>query len=115
MSNIKKVAVIGSRTFSNFDLLEKTLLPLGTIVVVSGGANGADSLAEQYALKYNLEIIIFKADWKKFGKRAGYLRNIDIIAESDIVVAFWDGISKGTKHSLNLAESRNIPVTIVPF
>ena len=76
---------------------------------------GEDSLAEQYALKYNLETIIFKADWKKFGKRAGYLRNIDIIAESDIVVAFWDGISKGTKHSLNLAESRNIPITIVPF
>ena len=115
MSNIKKVAVIGSRTFSNFDLLEKTLLPLGTIIVVSGGANGADSLAEQYSLKYNLETIIFKADWKKFGKRAGYLRNIDIIAESDMVIAFWDGISKGTKHSLNLAESRNIPITIVPF
>ena len=100
-----KLAIVGSRTFTNYDLLEKTILEnfnIGDIEqIISGGAIGADTLAEQFAKKYNIPIIIFKPDWS-FGKMAGLLRNNDIIGASDTVIAFWDGVSKGTKNSIDI-------------
>lgn len=71
---------------------------------MSGGAKGADSLAERFAKENNIETMIFPADWDKYGKNAGYIRNKDIISNSDIVIAFWDGKSKGTKISIDLAK-----------
>jgi len=99
------IAVIGSRTFDDYDLLVKVLDPylLSVTRIVSGGAKGADKLAEQYAKANNLDILVFVPDWQALGKRAGFLRNIKIIDNCDLVVAFWDGKSKGTRHSLDYA------------
>jgi hypothetical protein len=110
-----KLAVIGSRDFNNYSLLTETLEQYKSKItlVVSGAARGADSLGERWALENNIKTLIFPADWDKYGKRAGYIRNEDIIKNCDCVIAFWDGNSKGTSHSLSLAEKYNKPSKIV--
>lgn len=110
-----KIAIIGSRNFTNYKLLQEILeqyKPKITLVV-SGAAKGADSLGEKWALENNIQTLIFPADWNQYGKRAGFIRNEDIIKNCDCCVAFWDGESKGTKHSLSLCKKYNKPVKIV--
>jgi len=110
-----KLAVIGSRTFNNQDLLNATLNQFPMELIISGGARGADSMAAAYARHFNIPLKVFPADWDKWGKQAGYLRNKDIIAACDEVVAFWDGTSRGTAHSLKLAREWGKKITIVKF
>jgi len=117
-----KIGIIGSRTFNNYELLKEVMgdylnrdNELNCEFVVSGGANGADSLGERWARENNIQTLIFKPDWNKYGKSAGYIRNEDIIKNSDFVVVFWDEISKGSKHSIDLAIKHDIPVRIVTF
>ena len=110
-----KIAIIGSRNFTNYKLLQEILeqyKPKITLVV-SGAAKGADLLGEKWALENNIQTLIFPADWNQYGKRAGFIRNEDIIKNCDCCVAFWDGESKGTKHSLSLCKKYNKPVKIV--
>lgn len=108
-----KIAVVGSRTFNDYKLLRSTLNKYDHIeLIVSGGAKGADSLAEKYARENGIETLIFKPDWDKNGKAAGYIRNVDIIKNCDLVIAFWDGKSKGTKHSIDLAKNGNKKIII---
>jgi hypothetical protein len=110
-----KLAIIGSRTFNNYKLLKETLEPYKTKItlVVSGAAKGADSLGEKWAYENNIKTLIFPADWDTHGKRAGYIRNEDIIKNCDCCIAFWDGESKGTKHSLSLCKKYDKPVKII--
>lgn len=114
-----KIAVIGSRTFNDAALLEKTLLEKLDInavtTLVSGGAKGADSLAEAFAAKHGLTVQIFKPDWKQFGRGAGIIRNKEIIAAADQVIAFWDGKSKGTLSSINIAKKLCKPLVLVEY
>jgi len=108
-----KVAVIGSRTFENYTKLEGVLDQYDISEIISGGARGADSLGELYALNKSIPVKIFKADWSKYGKAAGFIRNKDIIDNCDMVIAFWDGKSKGTQHSINLANKQDKTVIVV--
>ncbi len=116
-----KIAIIGSRTFLDYELLSDTIknyLSENNLIiksVVSGGAKGADTLAEKFALENTIEMIVFKPDWKRFGKRAGFMRNTLIIENSDIVFAFWDGKSSGTKDSIEKAKSLNKKVIITHY
>jgi hypothetical protein len=110
-----KVAVIGSRSFNDYELLRQTLSKLEITLVVSGGAKGADSLGEEYANANNIPTKIFLPDWDKYGKSAGMLRNSDIINEAEIVVAFWDGESKGCKDAIAKANKLNKKVLIISF
>jgi len=108
------IAIVGSRTFNNYNLLETELLKYDNInFIISGGAIGADRLAEKFALKYNIKTIIYKPDWGKYGKSAGYIRNKDIVNHADVVIAFWDGQSKGTKHSIDIATATNKKLIII--
>lgn len=104
-----KLAIIGSRTFDNYDFLTEILEPHKSKVtlVISGAAKGADSLGEKWAIQNKIETLIFPANWKKYGKRAGFIRNEDIIKNCDYVIAFWDGKSKGTAHSISLCKKLN--------
>ena len=101
-----KLAIIGSRAFNNLDRFHETLLPLKEKIelIVSGGAKGADSIAENYAKENKIPVIIHYPDWKQYGKKAGIIRNKLIIVDSDAVIAFWDGESKGTKNSIDIAK-----------
>lgn len=110
-----KLAIIGSRTFNDYKLLQETLEQYKSkiVLVVSGAAKGADSLGEKWALENNIQTLIFPAEWGKYGKRAGYIRNEDIIKNCDCCIAFWDGKSVGTKHSISLCEKYNKPCKII--
>lgn len=114
------VAIIGSRGFSNYNLVEVTMEifqethPLIT-TMVSGGARGADKLGEKWALNNNIPTKIFLAEWDKHGRAAGFIRNKDIIENADHVIAFWDGVSKGTKHSLDLCKKSGIVNTVIKY
>ena len=109
---MKSIAVIGSRTFADYDLLEETLVHYQISKLISGGAKGADSLAERYATNHCIELVVFKPDWKKYGRGAGPIRNRDIVDAADLVIAFWDGKSKGTKSALDYAQQKNKQVII---
>lgn len=92
-----KVAVIGSRGITNFDLSK--YLPEGTTELVSGGASGVDTVAQRYADKTGMPIKVFLPKYNLYpGKIAPLKRNLEIIAYADIVLAFWDGRSRGTAH-----------------
>ncbi len=111
------LAIVGTRGFNNYDLMKTVILQnfnLNEIdYIVSGGAQGADYLAEMLASEFNIKIKIFKPDWKTFGRAAGPLRNIDIIKNSDFVVAFWDGKSRGTKNSIDLSIKNNKNIMVI--
>lgn len=88
-------------------------------LIVSGGASGADSLAERYAEENGFSLRIFPADWK-IGASAGYRRNEKMHEyisrfEHRGCLAFWDGISKGIAHSFSLAERYNNPLRTIRF
>ena len=109
-----RYAIIGSRTCTSrkfvFPILDK-ILHSGDIVV-SGGAKGADSLAEEYARQMGFTVVVYKAMWDLYGKSAGFKRNVQIIDDADEIIAFWDGKSKGTRHSINLAKAAKKPVHV---
>lgn len=108
-----KVAVIGSRTFNDYEEVKKVLSTMNITLLVSGGAKGADSLGERYAKEHNIETKIFLPDWNKHGKVAGFLRNTDIVNEADLVVAFWDQKSKGTLDSIKKADKLGKRILII--
>lgn len=103
-----RVAIVGSRDFCSKNLVERFvyLLPKEW-TIISGGARGVDSWAEETANHHSRHTVIHRPNWKKFGKAAGFIRNNTIIRDSDVVVAFWDGKSKGTRHSIQLAKNLN--------
>jgi hypothetical protein len=108
-----KVAIIGSRDFPQLKLVAECVdtLPAGT-VVVSGGARGVDRQAEQRARTRGLEVLVIRANWALHGRKAGFLRNPEIVAAADRVVAFWDGTSRGTAHSIAVARQAGKPVEL---
>jgi hypothetical protein len=109
------LAVVGSRGFTDYNLLKSTLDKLNIYMIVSGGAQGADKLAERYASENNIAIRVFKADWGRFGKQAGFIRNGSIITASTHVIAFWDGKSRGTEHSIRLANEYCKPLKVIVY
>lgn len=117
MNNTFYLLVVGSRTFNDYSTMCTVIDGLlinhrdDHIIVVNGGARGADNLSTRYAKERNYETKIFPADWSK-GKNAGFVRNEAMhkfISEQPHrgVVAFWDGKSKGTSHSFELAKKYN--------
>lgn len=90
-----KVAVIGSRNLK-VENIEK-YLPENTTEIVSGGAKGIDLCAKNYALEQNLRYTEFLPQYKLYGKSAPLKRNLEIINHADLVIAFWNGESRGTK------------------
>jgi hypothetical protein len=109
------LAVVGSRSFDDYETLKATLSKRSIDKIVSGGAIGADSLAARYAKENGIELIEFLPDWKKYGKTAGFLRNKQIIDAATHVIAFWDGNSRGTQHSMNLAKLFKKPLEVIRF
>lgn len=107
------VAIVGSKDFADAKLVRDyvAMLAPGT-TVVSGGARGVDSYAEEAARKAGLATLIFHADWENLGRSAGPVRNEKIIARASRVVAFWSGESRGTLNSLVLAHELDLPVEI---
>lgn len=110
-----RYGIIGSRTFFDYDLLKNVLQKHYISQIVSGGARGADSLAIRYAIEASIPYIEFIPDYKKYRKKAPFVRNKLIVNASDIIIAFWDGKSTGTKHSLDYAKKLAIKSIVIEF
>lgn len=105
-----KVAVIGSRGLTVPDL--SLYLPPEVTEIVSGGAAGVDTSAAQYARAHGLTLTEFRPDYAAHGRRAPLLRNLQIIDYSDLVLAFWDGQSRGTSFVIKKCLSKGKPVRV---
>lgn len=105
-----KVAVIGSRGLSVTDL--GRYLPKNTTEIVSGGARGVDTSAREYALSHGIKLTEFLPEYTRFGRSAPLKRNITIIEYSDIVLAFWDGKSRGTKFVIDNCRKLGVEVRV---
>lgn len=105
-----KVAVIGSRGLSVTDL--GRYLPENATEIVSGGAKGVDTSAREYAKKNGIKLTEFLPEYTKYGRSAPLKRNITIIEYSDIVLAFWDGKSRGTKFVIDNCRKLGVKVRV---
>ena len=104
-----KVAIVGTRTYPDLEQVREYVRQLSPDdIVISGGAKGVDETAEDEARKLGMEVISIPAEWNKYGKRAGLMRNDIIVAMADLVVAFWDGVSRGTKYTIDRAKEKNV-------
>ena len=130
-----RVIIAGGRDFNDFILLESNLHKIfkqladeklisayineSNIEIICGKARGADTLGEQFAKTYNIPIKYFPADWDTYGKSAGYRRNTEMAKyakeNNGVLIAFWNGKNKGTKHMIDTAKIRGIKVFIVNY
>ncbi len=114
-----KIIIAGGRDFNNYDLLREScdyfLQNQLEIEIVSGAANGADKLGERYAEERGHQIKKFPAEWDKYGKSAGFKRNVEMADYADGLIAFWDGVSKGTSHMINESKKKNLKVRIIKY
>lgn len=119
-----RVIIAGSRAFTDYNLLKnkcdfylqrKLLDPNTEVIVISGGASGADTLGEKYAKERNLRVERYNADWKKYGKSAGYRRNKQMAEVGNALIAFRSGYAenKGTDNMINVARSEKLLVRVV--
>lgn len=104
------VAIIGSRGLHVTDL--EKYLPSEVTEIVSGGARGIDRCAREYALSHGIKLTEFLPEYKKYGRAAPLKRNIEIIEHADLVLAFWDGSSHGTKFVIDNCKNQHIPVKV---
>jgi len=106
-------AIIGSRAFSDYSLLSLVCRDRKVSSVVSGGARGADTLAERFATSSGLPLKIFLPDYQRFGRRAPLIRNKQIISCAQQIIAFWDGASRGTAHAISIARKIGVSCFVV--
>jgi hypothetical protein len=110
-----RVAIVGSRDYPGLpdEVVQYVYKRLEEDdIVISGGARGVDTSAANAANARGLKVVVHPAKWDEFGKSAGYKRNVTIVEDCDRLVAFWDGTSKGTKHSIDLAHKLGKPVEV---
>lgn len=105
-----KIAIIGSRNL-RLDNLEK-YLPIDVEEIVSGGARGIDECARKYANDNRIKLKEFLPEYEKYGRAAPLKRNDEIIEYADIVYAFWDGKSRGTKYVIENCKKKGKLVRI---
>lgn len=119
-----RIVVAGGRNYQDkkaFDSkLNDVMQRFPDATLISGHARGADTLAEVYAAEHNVPIEVFKPEWNTFGRYAGLVRNRQMLEyaareESPMLVAFWDGSSRGTLNSINIARDLGITVEIVEY
>ncbi len=120
-----KVLICGDRNWTNQKKIEEEIIktwkefkcpPRSEIIIIHGGARGADNLAGEVAKELGLKVKVFPADWERFGKAAGPMRNIEMLNEKpDLVLAFHNDLSKskGTAHTVRTAEKRGMKVKVI--
>lgn len=110
-----RTIIAGSRSIDDYLLVLKAVnqSKFHITEIVSGCANGVDKLGEQYAYEYDIPVKKFPADWDKYGKSAGCVRNVQMSENADALILIWDGISRGSKHMANIAKNKGLKVYIM--
>lgn len=111
-----KTIIAGSRKGVSIDDFLNAIdsLPWKITEVISGGAEGVDSLAEAWADNKKMPLKIYETDWKKYKSAAGFIRNEEMLKDSgaEALLAIWDGESKGTKHMIKIAQKKGLKVQV---
>jgi hypothetical protein len=109
-----RIAIVGSRSFTRLEEVRQFVREQErTTVIISGGARGVDSIAVDEAKRLHMPYEVYPADWNRYGRSAGFRRNQTIVDAAEEVVAFWDGESRGTKHTIACAKAAGKPVRII--
>lgn len=111
-----RIAIIGSRNSGNTNFaeeLEKRITFKAGDIIVSGGARGIDSFAARYASEHGLGLIEHLPDYQNNGRGATFIRNRKIVDSADLLIAFWDGESRGTKYTIDYAKRKGVECLIV--
>jgi len=107
-----RIIIAGGRNFNNYELLkdycDTILIGPEKYTIISGKARGADALGERYAREKGYVIEEYPANWDMHGKSAGYKRNLEMANTADTLIVFWNEISKGTKHMIDIAKKYNL-------
>jgi len=106
-----KLLIVGSRSITDFDL--SPYIPANIDTIISGGANGIDSLAEQYADAHRLSKYIIRPRYGLYGRAAPLKRNEEMVDMADAVLIVWDGQSRGTQHTVQYIKKKNKPFTLI--
>ena len=106
-----KLLIAGSRSITDFDLTP--YVPEDTTLILTGGANGVDTLAEEYADKHRISKLILRPQYKLYHRGAPLKRNDRMVELCDRVLVIWDGISHGTKHTIDYANKLGKPVDVI--
>lgn len=111
---MNKVIIAGSRNIDSVDVVAEAIEKSGFYIdeVVSGTARGVDRLGESFANHYEIPIKRFPADWEKYGKQAGFIRNLKMAKYATHLIAVWDGTSNGTNHMITVAEKNNLIIFV---
>ena len=113
-----RVVIAGGRDFSDYGALNRALESIEfpeEIIIISGGAKGADSLGERYARDNKLKCERYPADWGTYGKAAGPIRNKRMCNVCDVIIAFWDGISPGTRNMIGQGRDAGKPTVVFNY
>lgn len=114
-----QVITAGGRDFADYGLLQakcdQFFREKRPTAIISGIARGADTLGTRYARERGIQVLEFPADWERLGRRAGMVRNLQMLDAADAVVAFWDGQSRGTAHTIGEAKKRGLPLRVVRY
>lgn len=113
------VIIAGGRDFFDYGRLcnacDKILQNFQDIKIISGHAHGADMLGETYAKERGFPLTVFPADWGAHGKKAGFIRNGEMAKHGNVLIAFWDKKSKGTKHMIGMAKKNKLLVFTIYY
>ena len=111
-----KVVIAGSRNFTNYEKFSTEILSKFNVLefscIISGGARGADTLAQRFANEFTIPFTVFLPDWSQ-GKIGGILRNREMAKHGDFLIAFWDKKSKGTQNMIHEMKKLKKPMVII--
>lgn len=115
--------VAGGRDFEDYEVVNEILLKVletcnssyYSLNIVCGMASGADLLGKRFGEFHNLNILEYPANWSKYGRKAGYIRNVEMSKVADSAIVFWNGISKGSKMMIDIMKTSNKPVSVFDY
>ena len=106
-----KLLIVGSRSITSFDLSPH--IPADVELIITGGAKGVDTLAEEYAREYGIPTVTVKPAYEKYGRAAPFCRDEEMVDMADTVLVVWDGVSRGSKHTADYARKTGKPLILV--